>query len=420
MTDRESGRDGGWRNVHTFSSLGMPSFRWFYGSMIGQMAAMQIEMIARGVLIYDITGSGTILGVMALAQSLPMLFSSFMGGVMADRIPKKQIMILGMASNAVIAGAIAVAIAMGFVGSGNPTMAAWILVVSGAFKGIVQGMILPARQSIIPEIVSREQIMNAMALNSLGMNVLRFTAPALAGYAIVGWGYQSVYFIMTALFVIACLFALGLPETPVVRQAQPTRAISDVAGGFQYVLREPTIALILVFTLFVVLCSMPYMMLLPIFTEDILKVGAAGMGILVSVSGIGAIACSVVLASLPNKHRGVMLIVSSLVLGIALVVFAFSTSWPLSLAAIAFVGLGQAGRQTLSSTLLQHYVEDAYRGRVMAIYMMEFGLTSLSVFVAGVATDYIGIEWSIGSLALLLVVVTLGVWALSPRLRTLQ
>ena len=420
LADPESGGDGGWQNVHTFSSLGVPSFQWFYGSMIGQMAAMQIEMVARGILVYDITGSGTILGVMALAQSLPMLFSSFMGGVMADRIPKKQIMILGMASNAVIAGAIATAIAMGFVGSGYPTLAVWILVVAGAFKGIVQGVILPARQSIIPELVSREQIMNAMALNNLGMNVLRFTAPALAGYAIVGWGYQSVYFIMTALFVIASLFALGLPETPVVRQAQPTRAISDVAGGFQYALREPTIALILVFTLFVVLCSMPYMMLLPIFTEDILKVGAAGMGILVSVSGIGAIVCSLVLASLPNKHRGTMLIVSSLVLGIALVVFAFSTNWLLSLAAMAFVGLGQAGRQTLSSTLLQHYVEDAYRGRVMAIYMMEFGLTSVSVFVAGVATDYIGIEWSIGSLAMLLVVVTIGVWTLSPRLRALQ
>ena len=411
---------GGWRNVRTFSSFKVPSFRWFYGSMIGQMGAMQIEMVARGVLVYDITGSGTILGVMALAQSMPMLFASFMGGVMADRIPKKQIMIVGMGSNAVIAGAIAVAIAMGFVSTGNPTLAVWILVVAGAFKGAVQGLIMPARQSIIPELVSREQIMNAMALNNLGMNVLRFTAPALSGYAIVWWGYQSVYFIMTALFVSATLFALGLPRTPVVPKAEPTRAISDVMGGFEYARREPTIALILGFTLFVVLCSMPYMMLLPIFTEDILKVGAAGMGILVSVSGIGAIVCSLVLASLPNKHRGTMLIVSSLALGVALVVFAFSTSWPLSLVAIAFVGLGQTGRMTLSGTLLQHYVEDAYRGRVMAIYMMEFGLTSLSVFVAGVAADYVGIQWSVGGLALLLVVVTLVVWALSPRLRALQ
>ena len=404
----------------TFSSFSVPSFRWFYGSMIGQMAAMQIEMVARGVLVYEITGSGTILGVMALAQSLPMLAASFLGGVMADRIPKKQLMIMGMASNAVIAGSIALAIALGFVGTGNPTLAVTILVVAGLFKGTVQGLIMPARQSIIPELVSRDQIMNAMALNNLGMNVLRFTAPAMAGYAVVWWGYESVYYIMTGLFLLATFFATGLPKTPVVVPEQQTRALDDVMGGFQYARREPTIALILAFTLFVVLCSMPYMMLLPVFTEDILHKGAAGMGILVSVSGVGAIVCSLVLASLPNKHRGTMLIVSSLVLGLALTVFAFSTIWPLSLVAIAFVGLGQAGRMTLSGSLLQHYVEDEFRGRVMAIYMMEFGLTSLSVFFAGIMADRIGIQWSIGGLAILLVALTLAVWVASPRLRALQ
>lgn len=408
------------RNLRTFSSLKVPSFRWFYGSMIGQMAAMQIEMVARGVLVYQITQSGTILGIMALAQSLPMLAASFFGGVMADRIPKKQLMIAGMASNAVIAGVVALAIAWGFVGAGNPTLAVWILVVAGLFKGAVQGLIMPARQSIIPELVGRDQIMNAMALNNLGMNLLRFTAPAMAGYAVVWWGYESVYYIMTGLFISATLFALGLPRTPVVPPQERTRAIDDIMGGFQYARREPTIALILAFTLFVVLCSMPYMMLLPVFTEDVLKKGAAGMGILVSVSGIGAIACSLVLASLPNKHRGTMLIVSSLVLGVALTVFAFSTTWTLSLVAIAFVGLGQTGRMTLSGTLLQHYVEDVYRGRVMAIYMMEFGLTSFSVFLAGILADTIGIQWSIGGLSILLVAVTLLVWGFSPRLRQMQ
>ncbi|MQC25455.1 MAG: MFS transporter [Chloroflexi bacterium] len=404
----------------TFSSLKVPSFRWFYGSMIGQMAAMQIEMVARGILVYEITGSGTILGVMALAQSLPMLVASFLGGVMADRIPKKQLMVVGMASNAVIAGSIALAIALGFVGTGNPALAVTILVVAGLFKGTVQGLIMPARQSIIPELVSRDQIMNAMALNNLGMNILRFTAPAMAGYAVVWWGYESVYYIMSGLFLVATFFATGLPKIAVVVPEQRTRAIDDVMGGFGYARREPTIALILTFTLFVVLCSMPYMMLLPVFTEDVLHKGAAGMGILVSVSGVGAIVCSLVLASLPNKHRGTMLIVSSLILGVALTVFAFSTIWVVSLVAIAFVGLGQTGRMTLSGSLLQHYVEDEYRGRVMAIYMMEFGLTSLSVFFAGIMADRIGIQWSIGGLAILLVVLTLVVWVISPRLRALQ
>jgi MFS family permease len=408
------------RSLRTFSSFNVASFRWFYGSMIGQMAAMQVEMVARGVLIYDITESGTILGVMALAQSLPMLFASLWGGVAADRIPKKYLMVVGMGSNGLVALAIAIAITLGFVTESNPALAVWILIIAGLFKGTVQGMIMPARQSIIPELVGREQIMNAMALNNLGMNVLRFIAPALAGFAIDWWGFESVYYLMTALFIGATFCALRLPKTAPVTTRPQTRALSDLAGGFRYARRDKTIGLILGFTLFVVLCSMPYMMLLPIFTKDILHQGASGLGILVSVSAIGAIVCSLVLASLPNKYRGLMLIASSFVLGGALIVFAFSTLWELSLIAIIFVGMGQTGRMTLAGTLLQHYVEDEYRGRVMAMYMMEFGLTSLAVFVAGVLSDSIGVQWAVGGLAMILMVVTAIVFMFSPKLRALQ
>lgn len=138
-------------------------------------------------------------------------------------------------------------------------------------------------------------------------------------------------------------------------------------------------------------------------------------GILMSVSSIGAIACSLVLASLPNRYRGLILIVSSFILGAALTVFAFSNSWPLSLLAIVFVGLGQTGRMTLSGMLQQHYMENEFRGRVMAIYMIEFGLTSLSVFVAGVLADSIGVQWAIGGLAIMLMAMCAVVLVVSAR-----
>ncbi len=407
------------RNLRTFSSLKIPVFRLYYASMLSQMAAMNMEMIARGLLVYRMTGSGTILGVMALAQSLPMLFASLYGGVLADRVHKKYLMIFGQAANAVIALAIAIAIATHVV-SASSSAGVWILIVASLFKGSVQGIMMPARQSMIPEIVGRDQIMNAMALNNLGMNLLRLTAPALAGFAIDFWGFEAVYFIMTGLFVAATLFAIPLPKTKGLEFRQSTRALADLVGGFRYVIQQKTIGLVLFFTLFVVLLSMPYMMLLPVITEDVLHVGARGMGILISVSGIGAIIGSLVLASLPDKRRGIMLIVSSLVLGVALIVFAFSTVWVVSLLVIMFVGLGQAGRMTLSSTLLQSYTEDEYRGRVMSIYMMEFGLTSLSVFVAGIVADAFGIQWAIGGMAILLTVLSVGVLVMSPKLRRLD
>src|SRR5690606_2526511 len=148
--------------------------------------------------------------------------------------------------------------------------------------------------------------------NNLGMNLLRLVAPALAGFAVAAWGFGAVYFIMTGLFVAATLFALPLPRTDGLHLREQTKAVADLVGGFRYVWDQKTIGLLLIFTLFVVLCSMPYMMLLTVFTEDILKVGAEGMGVLISVSGVGAIAGSLVLASLPNRYRGVMLIISSL------------------------------------------------------------------------------------------------------------
>lgn len=423
--DLGGGREGGislgtLRNLRTFVSLKSPSFRLFYAAMLCQMAAMNMEMVARGLLVYLMTGSGTILGVMALANSLPMLFFSLWGGVAADRVHKKYLMIAGQGMNSVFAAFIAIAITMGLISEGNAS-GVWILIAASLFKGTVQGFMMPARQSIIPELVPRDQIMNALALNNLGMNLLRLLAPLLAGFAVYWWGFEAVYYIMTALFVAATLLSMPLPKTPysdVVRTR--VRPIAEMVDGFRYVVREKTIALVLFFTLFVVLCSMPYMMLLPIFTEEVLGVGSKGMGILVSVSGIGAIVGSLVLASLPNRHRGVMLIVSSMVLGIALTAFAFSTHWELSLAVIVFVGLGQAGRMTLSGTLLQSYTTDEYRGRVMSIYMMEFGLTSLSVFAAGVLSDYIGIAWSIGGLAMMLVALSAAVLVFSPRLRNLQ
>ena len=411
---------GGLRNLRTFESFKVPAFRYFYGGMLSQMAAMNMELIARGLLIYQMTGSGTILGIMAMANSLPMLVFSLFGGVLSDRVHKKTLMIFGQAANAVLALGVAVAITTGVLSADNPS-GTWILIVASLFKGSVQGLMLPARQAIIPELVRRDLIMNALALNNMGMNIFRILSPALAGFAIAWWGYGSIYYLMTGLFVAATLFSIPLPKTPSATFNKVRKgAMTDLVGGFKYIWQDRTIGLLLIFVLFAVLLSQPYMMLLPIITEDILHVGSRGMGILLSVSGLGAIGGSLLLASLPDRWRGAMLLGTSFILGAALLAFSFSAVWSLSLAAIVFVGIGQAGRITLAGALLQSYVEDDYRGRVMSVYMMEFGLTGLSVMVAGMLSDSIGIQWSIGSMAIMLMVLCIAVGLLVPKLRKLH
>ena len=165
---------------------------------------------------------------------------------------------------------------------------------------------------------------------------------------------------------------------------------------------------------------MPYMFLLPIFTEDILHVGARGLGVLVSVSGLGAVVGSLVIASLGNRNRGRLLLFRALMLGVGLVGFSISTWYPVSLLFIIPVGLGNAGRMALSNTLIQTYVEDEYRGRVMSIYMMEFGLTSFATFGVSILTEFTGVQWAVGGLAGMLVLVALYYIAFVPTMRRLD
>ena len=164
---------------------------------------------------------------------------------------------------------------------------------------------------------------------------------------------------------------------------------------------------ILAFTLIVVVLSMPYQQLMPIFVDDILKVGAKGMGTLMGVAGLGAFIGSIILAALPNKKRGIMLLGSGIMAGIALTVFSFSSQWILSLVVIFFIGLAQTFRMTIGSALLQAYTQDVYMGRVMSILNMQWGFMSVCTFLAGILAEIVPVQWVLGSLAILLSILSL-------------
>lgn len=406
------------RDLRTFSSFKNPVFRLFYMAMMGQMAAMNMQMMARSFLVYHLTGSYVALGVMALANSVPMLVLSLFGGVLADRVQKKYVLIAGQTASGLVALGIAGMLAFGLMSPDIPN--SWsLLIVAALFQGTIMGLMMPARQAIIPEIVGEDQLMNAVSLNTMGMNLLRLFAPAVAGFLIAGVGYEAVYYAMTAMYVVSVFFVLLMPKTGTI-SLQGRGALADVGEGLKYIKSQTTIMLILMLTLVMVLLSMPYMFLLPVFAIDILGVGESGGGLLMSISGIGAIVGSIVLASLPNKKRGLMLLVSGIVLGLALTGFSFSSVWISSVAFIIFIGVGQTGRMTLANTLLQYYVKDEYRGRVMSVYMMEFGLTSFGVFFTTLLAEQVGVQWAVGSLAITLVVLSTAFLIFVPRIRNLD
>ena len=404
--------------LRTFASFKNRTYRIYYGGMIGQMAAMNMQNLARSLLIYRITNSPGILGIMSFANAVPMLIFSLYGGVIADRVQKKYVLLIGQAVSAIISLVVAIALHTGYMSSEN-SESWWILIITSVIQGATMGLMMPSRQAIISEIVSEEELMNAISLNTMGMNSLQIIAPAITGFLIDAIGFAAVYYAMTGTYLLAVVFFFLLPKTSTMASVT-TKAIDNIKAGLKYVRNDKPIFLILVFSLIVVFLSMPYGMLMPIFAEDILKVGASGMGILLSVAGIGSILGSIVLASLPNKKRGVMMLASGIILGIALSVFSFSKSWPLSLAFIILVGLGQTGRMTLSNTLLQYYVDNRYLGRVMSIYLMQFGLTSFGTFIAGMIAEAVGTPWALGSFSMVLLAASIGAMFFLPTLRKME
>lgn len=386
--------------------------------MLGQYAAMNMQNIGTSLLTYRLTGSPALLGSMALANAIPMILLSMFGGAIADRMQKKVVIILGLAGSALINIGIAICLTTGVLSSGN-SGSWWILLASAFVSGAILGLMMPARQAIIPEIVQKDHVMNAVALNMLGMNVLSLAAPGVAGFLINAFDFKSVFFTMAGLNLYAAIFVFFIPHTSRITRSG-ANILGDIQQGFLYIRRDKKILLILGFTLIITMLSMPYSQLLPIFVDDILKVGATGMGILMSVSGAGALVGSLVMASSGSKKRGLILLIGGIISGIALIGFSFSSVWIVSLIFIVFVGLGQTIRGTISGALLQSYAEPAYMGRVMSIFMMQWGVVNLCTFIAGVMASIMPVQWVIGGLAMVLIIlVGLGI-AFVPRIRKLD
>jgi MFS family permease len=405
-------------NIRTFASLKNPVYRLYYFGMLGQWTSMNMQMVARSYLIYHVSGSGAVLGLAALANAIPTLILSLPGGALADRISKRDILLYTQLGTMLVSLSVALCLTFGYL-STDRAGSWWILIVAAVFQGIFMGMMMPSRQSIIAEIVDEEQIMNAVSLGMMGMNVLRILGPMAAGFLVEVVGYGVVYFIATAMYGLAAFCMYLMPRTA-PQYGGGGNAITDIINGVQYIRREKTMMLVIVATLFVMICSMPFMQLMPMITEDILQVGESGMGILMGVSGVGAIVASLTLASLPNRKRGSIMLAAGVIMGLALVVFAFSRSWPLSIFVVVFIGLGQTSHRTSGNSLVQYYVEPEYRGRVMSFMMMGIGFSSLGTFVAGLLSESIGVQWSIGGLALVLVIMSVVLTICTTRLRRLE
>ena len=410
----------GWSRK-AFVSFKSPVYRLYYFSMVGHWSSMNMQMFARNLLVWYITGSGAVLGVLALAHAIPMILFTLAGGVLADRLQKKNVIQVCQVFSVLISLGTTLALVVGYLSPAHPE-SWWVLALSGVLQGVVMGIMTPSRSAIISEIIPPHQLMNAISLNNLGMNVFRIISPALAGVLVDVFDFWVVYAIMTFMIMTSVVFIMMVPPTSTPAKAmEVSNSLQDVLEGWKYIRGQKTIFAILVFTAVGMILGAPYSQLLPMFAEpEILNISATGLGILMMVSGIGAIIGSLILASLTNRRRGLILISAVLLMSLTLVGFSFSAWLPLSMVFIFFIGMGSTVQMALGNSLIQYYVDATYRGRVMSFFMLCFGLSSLGAFFAGILAEGVGVQWAVGSLAILLVVMTGFVLTMVPRIRKLD
>jgi MFS family permease len=403
-----TGGRGARRQLRTFQSLAVPDFRWFFASLLGHFTSMNMQMFIRGWMVFQLTGSYTLLGGIALASSIPQVGLSLFGGVLADIVPqKKWVVQIGQLTNGANAAAIGLLIL-------TDQLVVEHLLIAAVLQGTSMAMMMPARQAMTPEIVGQARLMNAMALMTAGMNGARLVMPGLAGWlvAAVGGGVgvegaQYVYFMMAALYLWAALMLRQVSSRPRVRATTEVRKnpLRDIADGFRYIRRNEAVRSVLTVNLVLETVSMPYFFLLPGFVAEVLDGGAFEIGTLLSISGIGALVGSLLIASMPNRRRAWIMLASSILFGAALAGFAFSTVYWISALFFIVVGFGQTARWSLSSVLIQAYTNDEYRGRVSSVYNLSWGVTSFSAFFVGLLTDEIGPQWAIGGTGILLILI---------------
>lgn len=371
----------------TFSAFKYPKYRLLWISMAVGMTGMQMQMIAQGLLAYELSGTFTAVGVLAMAWGVPQFFFALPGGAIADRMDKRQILLITQV------GVMAQAIFIGFAIT-TGTISLPMLFIVGVFMGATFSFNMPARQAFIPEVVPRDQMMNAIALNNTAMNSTRIFSPLAAGLFISVWGFDVTYYITGAMYGIGWLTVILLPRSTAHLNREKRGMFDDIAIGLRYV-RDTRALRVLMFMAFVpILLGIPYVTILPAFARADLGQGEFGFSLLVGVSAVGALLGSLTIATL-NPRSKLPLIQSALgagwgaglvLLGLGSAVFGF----PGAIAAMFLLGVFQMGYMALNNSMLMLTAAPEYHGRVMSLYMLTFGVFPLMGGPLGVLGDAIG------------------------------
>ncbi len=399
----------------TFAALRYPNYRlWFFGQMTSLFGTW-MQSTAQGYLVYELTHSPAFLGYVSFASGIPCWLLILLGGVVADRVPRRRLLVVTQSLQMGLAFILA---SLAFLRVVRP----WHIILLAFLLGVTNAFDTPARQSFVLELVGREDLTNAIALNSTMFNMAVVVGPASAGLAYAAFG-PAWCFLLNGISFIAVIAALLLMrlQQPAARPRHSS-AMKDLYEGLRYTLAHPVIrTLIAMMSIAAVFC-VSYSTLFPAWSVEILHGDAKTNGLLVSTRGVGSLLAALAIASLARAGvRGRLLTFGTFLFPFALLGFALARSLPMALLCLLGTGAAQVLFSNLANALVQTQAADELRGRVMGIYSLTFmGLMPLGGLLAGVVAQAIGEPLTVGLAAGIGFLLAGGLWALQPGIRALE
>jgi MFS family permease len=403
------------RSLNPFRTLvAHRNFRLFWFGQTLSLMGTWMQTMAQGWLALQLSNSAFIVGLVSSIGSLPILALSLPAGVVTDRVNKLTLVMICQAALLVEA-----ALLWGFTYTNRITIP--LLLLLAFFNGTASAFEIPSRQSLMIELVGRDDLHDAIALNSSGFNLARIVGPALGAGVIATFGLSWCFFLnaVSYLAVLAGLFLIRLPPWEAVPHPSPVEGLRE---GLRYIAKTPEISALIRLMTVSAICGVPYLTLMPVVARDLLHAGAAGYGVLLACVGVGGLSGALFLAALGGRfRRGRLMEVSTYGYAILLIAFSFSRSEWLSRGVLLGCGFMMILNGALLNSLLQSIVPDALRGRLMSVYsLIAVGVSQVvGSFVAGSVANAVGVDWAIGGAAAVMLAYAYYAFSKSPVIRRL-
>ncbi|MQG87655.1 MAG: MFS transporter [SAR202 cluster bacterium] len=376
--------------THTFESLEHRNYRLLWLGMVFSMGGFQMQMVVRGIYVYDLTGDRIITSIVALGFAPSLLLVSLYGGVLGDRMERRLLIQISQLLGGALAAVIAVLMITELINWGH-------LFIVSVIHGAMFAVQMPARQAAIPSLVPKSQMSNAFALNAMAMSIMTLVAPAIGGVLYDEVGPVTVYWIVAGIMLSAVVFTSLVPRMYPPDTNTKSSVVGNIIAGFKYIGRNKVVLNLMIYSVIVALLSMPFRMLVQVYAKDIYGSDGSDVGLLLTALGVGGLIGSLSIANLRKGHRrGWILLSGAFVAGGSLALIVGLPYFAAGMIGMIGLGLGEQARWALGQSLMMEHADDKYRARVMSVLMMTFGLMPLGTAPMGFAMDAFGGRFAVG------------------------